>query len=468
MDELCAAFMRLLDHIIQITDIEYDVVAELLDDDDDWEVNEGLLFQNDFHNEIGDVFEAAVGQILLDEIMAVAFGDEEEEMVLELVYGRNDRAIDWRAELPRMEYLRSIEDPYFLKHFRMDKETFEVLLVVIGNHLVENNQLIRLRTELDKCILMVLWILANMDTYRATGITFGVSTGTVHFHYVVVIEALRKLAPRYIKWPSQGERLRMKRIIEERSGYPGIVGFIDGTLIPITAPAIQKERYYDRHQSYSINVQAVCDHNMLFRDVYVGQPGSVHDQRVLERSPLYDILLERQDVIADDEHILGDGACTCMRKLLKPYRDLGNMTLRQRRFNYVHSSLRMHIERAFGRLKGKFRRLIKLYTKRYVYCLDHVMASFVLHNFIILRGRDIDGICIMQPIDHHDEEHLEDVEQEEEEDEDAIRDEEEGGVVEPEARPGRIGEHPLLAVAKVAGSQKREAIADQLYNNLNE
>ncbi|KAE8748579.1 hypothetical protein FOCC_FOCC004755 [Frankliniella occidentalis] len=201
-----------------------------MDENEELQGNMGNMY-----GQLAERFEAVFGNVLLEEM---AFTEDEEDLVLDVFYGCNDRVIDWRARLPQMEYLRTLEDPYFLKHFRMDRETFEVLLVVIGNHLVDNNQLIRLRTEMDKCILMVLWILSNMDTFRSTGVTFGVSPGTVHCHYIVVIQALRELATRYIKWPSQEERRRMKEMMEQRTGFPGVVGYIDGTLIRITAPEI--------------------------------------------------------------------------------------------------------------------------------------------------------------------------------------------------------------------------------------
>ena len=40
--------------------------------------------------------------------------------------GRNQRNIDWRADMPKMEYMRRLEDPVFKRHFRMNRMTFEV------------------------------------------------------------------------------------------------------------------------------------------------------------------------------------------------------------------------------------------------------------------------------------------------------------------------------------------------------
>ena len=39
---------------------------------------------------------------------------------------------------------------------------------------------------------------------------------------------------------------------------------------------------------HSIIMQAVVDHNHLYRDVVIGWPGSVHDARVLSNSKIYE------------------------------------------------------------------------------------------------------------------------------------------------------------------------------------
>lgn len=92
---------------------------------------------------------------------------------------------------------------------------------------------------------------------------------------------------------------------------------MDGTLITVTAPRVQRERYFDRHHQYSYNVLTVChkDYNIIF--VYVGEVGSAHDLIVFQRSPLYVILLERPDFMAEDEHILGDGGYRLTSKVTK-------------------------------------------------------------------------------------------------------------------------------------------------------
>ena len=45
--------------------------------------------------------------------------------------------------------------------------------------------------------------------------------------------------------------------------------------------------YYNCKGWYSVLVQAVVDHNYLFRDLCIGWPGSVHDARVLANSSVF-------------------------------------------------------------------------------------------------------------------------------------------------------------------------------------
>lgn len=79
---------------------------------------------------------------------------------------------------------------------------------------------------------------------------------------------------------------RSKLIFEERYGYPGCIGCIDGVHIDITAPLENPQSYVNRHHNYSILVQAVCDDKMLYRDVYCGNPGAIGDVRNFENSDL--------------------------------------------------------------------------------------------------------------------------------------------------------------------------------------
>ncbi|KAK3917502.1 Putative nuclease [Frankliniella fusca] len=278
---------------------------------------------------------------------------------------------------------RLLEDPTFSEHFRMNRTTFERLLVAVGEHLEQMGRMVQPRTPLDLKLMMSLWIMATQDTFRSVAVKFSVpSRGTVHYHYVTIIQALREMAPKYISG-----RICLKGTISRLTLRGGVVRCIDCSHMYITAPLIQPQRYVNRFQKYSVHLQAVCDHRRVFRDIYIGQPGSVNDSKVLQWSPLGHSLLHDNDMFSEGEHILGDGAYVLTDKIITPYRNNGNLDERRGRHNLHHSKARATIERAFGHEKEKFQRpkLFRAFNHQYV--IDTIVSSCVLHNFILLEGQ---------------------------------------------------------------------------------
>lgn len=211
---------------------------------------------------------------------------------------------------PRVRYLAEVWQCVFLvclTHINFCL-FLQLLLLAVGNHLRNQGALRRMTTPLDVSLLYTLWVLANPDTFRSSGSQFGKAPSTVFHHYSAIIKALCELRDQFIKWPCAAERAIIRREFEQNYGYPGVVGNIDGTFCTITAPLEQKQAYITRHHTHAFIAQAVCDHNLLYRDVFLGMPGRVGDLRTFEESPLFETLLRNPDVMDEDEHILGDGA----------------------------------------------------------------------------------------------------------------------------------------------------------------
>ena len=72
---------------------------------------------------------------------------------------------------------------------------------------------------------------------------------------------------------------------EEQRGFHDVLGGIDGSHIPISAPRFCPENYVNRKGWHSVNLQALCSHNLKFIDCYAGWSGSVHDAIVFRNSP---------------------------------------------------------------------------------------------------------------------------------------------------------------------------------------
>ncbi|KAE8746937.1 hypothetical protein FOCC_FOCC006357 [Frankliniella occidentalis] len=295
------------------------------------------------------------------------------------------------VERRSLSYLH-LEDPMFKTHFRMNKACFERLVNAIHHHRIVSGRMVRNRTNTGEKTLMGLWILFNKDTFRSSGSNQGRSMGVHHYHYREFIEILNEIGHRYIKWPNARQRQQTARHYQRNFGFPNVVGAIDGTLVPITAPREQKQRYVDRNHDYSINIQIVSDHKRQIRDIFIGQPGSVNDARVFRRSPLAHCLFTRDDMMRADEHLVGDQAYALTNKLLVPYRNNGHLNDSQRYFNYTLSQCRATVERLNGLLKLRMQRLGKLYTKEIHTACLHIGASAVIYNFILLGGEEMDGM----------------------------------------------------------------------------
>ncbi|XP_071958338.1 uncharacterized protein [Antedon mediterranea] len=77
--------------------------------------------------------------------------------------------------------------------------------------------------------------------------------------------------------------------------------------------------------------------------------------------------------------LIGDAAYPLKKWLMKPYTNHA-LTADQRRFNTRLSSARMVVENAFGRLKGRWRILLKRNDVNISFVSDVVASCSVLHN----------------------------------------------------------------------------------------
>lgn len=205
-----------------------------------------------------------------------------------------------------------------------------------------------------------------------------------------VTEALLRLLPTVITWPQPQEFAEISREVSEFGQYtfPGIVGFLDGSHIPIWKPRVPNpDAYFNRKKYHSVNMQAVCREDLRFTDVSVGCPGRMHDARALRISSLWNAgyALCGQGAY----HVLADAAYPLTSWMLTPYRNTGHLTPAEQHFKTAHSSKRQTIERAFGVLKKRFpllRRCIEMVSVENIKCL--IMATCVLHNLCILDKDD--------------------------------------------------------------------------------
>ncbi|KAK3085501.1 hypothetical protein FSP39_004263, partial [Pinctada imbricata] len=155
----------------------------------------------------------------------------------------------------------------------------------------------------------------------------------------------------FIKWPSSDEQSKIKESFYRVYKFPGVIGAIDGTHVPIQAPTVDEPAYVNRKGWHSINVQAVCDDQGKFLNIEAKWPGSTHDAHIFRASDLCLHLVMHHKQLQDGI-LLGDSGYPCRPFLLTPY--LRPATTNQERYNGAHVKARCVIERAFGWLKRRF------------------------------------------------------------------------------------------------------------------
>lgn len=128
-----------------------------------------------------------------------------------------------------------------------------------------------------------------------------------------------------------------------------------------------------------MHLQVICDSDLKFLDIYTGWPGSVHDARVFRNSPVATLIAQ----LPHEYHVLGDSAYPLSQSMIVPFRDDGHLSAMKKRFNRIHSSTRVDVERAIGLLKTKFRRLKYLDMKLESEIPKVIASCCMLHNIII-------------------------------------------------------------------------------------
>ncbi|CAC5395153.1 unnamed protein product [Mytilus coruscus] len=136
------------------------------------------------------------------------------------------------------------------------------------------------------------------------------------------------------------------------------------------------------HPSRQIDIEK----RLLMFSWYIGCPGSTHDAGVLRQTPLY---RHAPGVIPPGKHIIGDSAFPLLAWLMKPFRDNGNLSRDQIKFNQALSRSRQVIERSFGFLKSRCRRLIKLDAVDIQVFVETILSGCTLHNICLANDDEM-------------------------------------------------------------------------------
>ncbi|XP_044745975.1 putative nuclease HARBI1 [Coccinella septempunctata] len=301
-----------------------------------------------------------------------------------------------KNELYAESIIPSYTDKEFMEHFKVPRSVlFNLAEEFAQSEYYPKKDTGFSRIDAEKCMWVFCWYATHeAASFRDVADRFNIALSTLHLIIENISVFISNKSKEIIKWPSEEEK---NFIMEDFAsmGFPDVLGCVDGSHVRIDKPTEDHESYYNRKKYYSIQFQAVCDSKRRIRDVFIGFPGSVHDSRVFQNSPLYVNL----PALCKDKYILGDSAYPCLRNLLTPYKNNGHLSPVETNFNKKLSHCRVLIEHTFGLLKQKFRQLYHLKLRSIPTICHFIRACCVLHNLSleefdeeVADGEDIDDV----------------------------------------------------------------------------
>ncbi|XP_010682313.3 uncharacterized protein LOC104897188 [Beta vulgaris subsp. vulgaris] len=181
----------------------------------------------------------------------------------------------------------------------------------------------------------------------------------------------------------------------ERRGFPGMMGSIDCTGTGRIVLGAGKECIKEEAKA-TIILEAVASSDLWIWHAFFGTPGSCNDINVLQRSPVFDDVLQGRapevnfsvnGTTYNMGYYLTDGIyprwSTFIPSIKLP------QTPKQRLFTQHQEAVRKDVQRAFGVLQARFaiiRKPALAWNKDILWKI--IMACIIMHNMIVEDERD--------------------------------------------------------------------------------
>ncbi|KAE8748732.1 hypothetical protein FOCC_FOCC004535 [Frankliniella occidentalis] len=305
---------------------------------------------------------------------------------------RRARSTDWWDRI-----VPGFTDEEFVENFRMRRRTYEYICDRLRHRLEPQHNPINGAQGLsvEKVVAIAIYKMASLTEYRQVGNQFGVHKSTVHnCLYAFCIAVNDELGAEHIRMPDEAEATIIANQFEAITNIPQIIGAIDGSHIPITGPETGRADFTNRKGYCSFVLQALVDCQYLFRNISIKMPGCAHDAHVFRESELFknreELMpkgVKEVDGMRIPFFIVGDPAYPLLPWVIKNYSYDGRTTREMDSFNCHMNQGRIVVENAFGRLKARWRILLRQSEIHYTFIPQLVATCCILHN-IIERNRD--------------------------------------------------------------------------------
>jgi nicotinamide mononucleotide adenylyltransferase len=169
-------------------------------------------------------------------------------------------------------------EDFYKTHMRMTSESFSKLLRLIFQHGIFRNRSNRKQEEIAAQLAVTLDRLGHygngMSSLRNARL-WDRSSGSLRNYFDRGIKAILSLEQQYLSWPTPEERRAHSEYMAQL-GFPGCIGFVDGTTIKFEQrPGHHGDYFHDRHDDYSLNIQVICDATRKILFVFTGFSGRI-------------------------------------------------------------------------------------------------------------------------------------------------------------------------------------------------
>ncbi|XRB20453.1 DDE superfamily endonuclease [Pseudoscourfieldia marina] len=280
----------------------------------------------------------------------------------------------WLNEWMNVEMaLARMTDTAWRSQHGVSKQLFRKLVADLQDELAPCTRSLRAPVPVAMAVSMTLMRLRLGTACSSIATYFGVGASTAHKYILLTLTAIAKVYEGRVIYLPKGDEMKADmQLIEAKGSVVGIGWALDGTDIPVRARSVDVVAKRNRKGVVSDRVLLLANDDLIIRWAQIGMPGSAADGRAFALSSLETVIRSgtwpgtgadvSKDVlgVAVPPQILVDAAFAASKNTLRPFEGAElDADAAKQEYNFLHSSLRMLIERLNGVLKRRFGTLNK-------------------------------------------------------------------------------------------------------------
>ncbi|XP_049532259.1 uncharacterized protein LOC125949339 [Anopheles darlingi] len=290
------------------------------------------------------------------------------------------------------------------ENFRLDRPTYDMLVEALNPDMAPHPLLISQSCSTEKKVAVALYKLISGSDYASVGDQFGVHKATVKNCLFQFCKALVKnFMDAEIALPLTDEAMEISSAFEEKCDLPMVMGALGLLHIPITPSGAESKNYLNSKKWASITLQAVVDHNHLFRHITCGHTGCTEESAVLTDSGLYQHF-ENAEMPAQmingnpvQGYIVTEPTYPLLPWLIHDYTPLNNpITTEEQTFNDHLAKAKAAVHQAFTRLRARFGILQRKIDIDINFVPQILLTCCILHNILEKRKMKFEDEWIEQ------------------------------------------------------------------------